>query len=84
MCSGDVPRYPKEVSAKKMGRKNLNLKNLSQISETSPFGVGLSLPQVEQLSSILRIAEWSLNVLPVVKRGQILGSDCFPILKTNK
>ena len=37
MCPGDVPRYPKEVSAKKMDRKNLNLKNLSQISETSPY-----------------------------------------------
>ena len=36
VCPGDVPRYPKEVSAKKMDRKNLNLKNLSQISETSP------------------------------------------------
>ena len=33
MGPGDVPKYPKEVSTKKMTLKNLNLKKLHRISE---------------------------------------------------
>ena len=36
MGPGDVPKYPKEVSTKKMTLKNLNLKKLHQISENPP------------------------------------------------
>ena len=36
MGPGDVPKYPKEVSTKKMTLKKLNLKKWCQISETSP------------------------------------------------
>ena len=35
MGPGDVPKYPKEVPAKKMTLKKLNLKKWFQISETS-------------------------------------------------
>ena len=37
MGPGDVPKYPKEVSTKKMTLKKLNLKKLHQISENPPF-----------------------------------------------
>ena len=37
MGPGDVPKYPKEVSTKKMTLKKLNLKKLHQISENSPY-----------------------------------------------
>ena len=36
MDPGDVPKYPKEVSAKKTTTKNFNLKNWPQISENPP------------------------------------------------
>ena len=42
MGPGDVPKYPKEVSTKKMTLKKLNLKKLHQISENSPDRVGPS------------------------------------------
>ena len=38
MGPGDVPKYPKEVSTKKMTLKNLNLKKLHRISENPPAG----------------------------------------------
>ena len=37
MGPGDVPKYPKEVSAKKMTLKILNLKKWFQISENPPL-----------------------------------------------
>ena len=37
MGPGDVPKYPKEVSTKKMTLKNLNLKKLHRISENPPY-----------------------------------------------
>ena len=46
MCPGDVPRYPKEVSVKKMEQKKMNLKNLSQISETSPYMLSFSFLKI--------------------------------------
>ena len=36
MGPGDVPKYPKEVSTKKLTLKKLNLKKLHQISENPP------------------------------------------------
>ena len=44
MGPGDVPKYPKEVSTKKMRLKNLNLKKLHQISENPPITLGLGIP----------------------------------------
>ena len=37
MGPGDVPKYPKEVSTKKLTLKKLNLKKLHQISENPPI-----------------------------------------------
>ena len=42
MGPGDVPKYPKEVSTKKMTLKKLNLKKLHQISENPPNNLGLN------------------------------------------
>ena len=41
MGPGDVPKYPKEVSTKKLTLKKLNLKKLHQISENPPDMVHL-------------------------------------------
>ena len=47
MGPGDVPKYPKEVSTKKLTLKKLNLKKLHQISENPP-------------SALPNIADWDL------------------------
>ena len=55
MGPGDVPKYPKEVSTKKMTLKNLNLKKLHQISENPSnvkvlkFEVTLSAKRIFQM-----------------------------------
>ena len=46
MGPGDVPKYPKEVSTKKMTLKKLNLKKWFQISENPPL-LFLGAPMID-------------------------------------
>ena len=56
MGPGDVPKYPKEVSTKKITLKKLNLKKWCQISENPPMkgcsGQKVLLVKVYQNDSI--------------------------------
>ena len=72
MCPGDVSRYPKEVSVKKMEPKKMNLKNLSQISETSPYTT-LPFKQIG-LKVVLGFC-WVQGVINNLIRGNLSLAD---------
>ena len=75
MGPGDGPKYPKEVSAKKTTKKNLNLKKLHQISENSPTG---ERPLTRQRREAQRIAiEIPSGQLIIGRNEQIAGHNMF-------